>query len=36
MCLIDVYKIPVLFSLGVVIGILAVTMVLSVRTAQRA
>ena len=33
MCLIDVYKIPVLFSLGVVMGILALTMLLSVRTA---
>ncbi len=35
MLLIDVYKIPVLVSLGVVIGILAVTMVWSVRTAPR-
>ena len=34
MCLIDVYKIPVTVSLGVVIGILAITMVLSVRTAK--
>ena len=33
MCLIDIYKIPVLYSLGVVVGILAVTMVLSLRTA---
>jgi tellurite resistance protein TerC len=33
MCLIDIYKIPVLFSLGVVVGILVLTMVLSVRTA---
>ncbi len=33
MCLIDVYKIPVLFSLGVVVGILALTMLLSVRSA---
>jgi tellurite resistance protein TerC len=33
MCLIDIYKIPVLFSLGVVVGILALTMLLSVRTA---
>jgi len=33
MCLIDVYKVPVLFSLGVVVGILALTMVLSVRFA---
>jgi tellurite resistance protein TerC len=34
MCLIDVFKIPVLFSLGVVIGILVLTMLLSVRTAK--
>jgi hypothetical protein len=33
MCLIDIYKIPVTISLGVVIGILAITMVLSVRSA---
>ncbi|MFM7698447.1 MAG: TerC family protein [Limnohabitans sp.] len=33
-CLIDVYKIPVTVSLTVVIGILALTMVLSVRTAK--
>jgi tellurite resistance protein TerC len=33
MCLIDIYKIPVAVSLGVVIGILAITMVLSVRSA---
>ncbi len=33
MCLIDIYKIPVWASLGVVIGILAVTVVLSLRTA---
>jgi tellurite resistance protein TerC len=33
MCLIDIYKIPVLFSLGVVVGILALTMMLSLRTA---
>ena len=33
MCLIDVYKVPVLVSLGVVAGILALTMVLSLRTA---
>jgi tellurite resistance protein TerC len=32
--LIDVYKIPVIVSLGVVIGILAITMVLSVKTAK--
>jgi tellurite resistance protein TerC len=35
MLLIDVYKIPVLVSLGVVVAILALTMVLSVRTAPR-
>lgn len=35
MMLIDVYKIPVLVSLGVVVGILAVTMIWSVRTAPR-
>jgi tellurite resistance protein TerC len=35
MCLIDFYKIPVTISLGVVIGILAITMVLSVRSAPR-
>ena len=35
MLLIDVYKIPVLVSLGVVISILAVTMVLSVKTAPK-
>jgi tellurite resistance protein TerC len=34
MCLIDVYKIPVHFSLGVVVAILAITMLLSVRTAK--
>jgi tellurite resistance protein TerC len=33
MCLIDIFKIPVAVSLGVVVGILAVTMLLSVRTA---
>jgi tellurite resistance protein TerC len=33
MCLIDIYKIPVLLSLGVVVGILALTMLLSVVTA---
>ena len=33
MMLIDIYKIPVLVALGVVVSILAVTMVLSVRTA---
>lgn len=36
MLLIDVYKIPVLVSLGVVVGVLAITMVWSVRTAPRA
>jgi tellurite resistance protein TerC len=35
MLLIDVYKIPVLISLGVVVAILAVTMVLSVKTAPK-
>ena len=34
MCLIDIYKIPVGVSLGVVVGILAATMLLSVRTAS--
>ena len=34
MCLIDVYKIPVLFSLAVVVGVLALTMLLSLRTAK--
>jgi tellurite resistance protein TerC len=34
MCLIDIYKIPVGVSLGVVVGILAVTMLLSVRTSR--
>ena len=34
MCLIDIYKIPVHFSLGVVVAILAITMLLSVRTAK--
>jgi len=33
MCLIDIYKIPVAVSLGVVVGILAATMLLSLRTA---
>jgi tellurite resistance protein TerC len=32
MCLIDIYKIPVLVSLGVVVGILALTMLLSLRS----
>jgi tellurite resistance protein TerC len=31
--LVDVIKIPVLFSLGMVVGILALTMLLSVRMA---
>jgi len=35
MLLIDVYKIPVLVSLGVVVAVLAVTMVWSVKTAPR-
>jgi len=35
MMLIDLYKIPVLASLGVVIGILAVTMLWSVKTAPK-
>lgn len=35
MMLIDIYKIPVLVSLGVVVAILALTMVLSVRTAPK-
>ena len=34
MCLIDIYKIPVGISLGVVVGILTVTMLLSVRSAK--
>ena len=34
MCLIDFYKIPVAVSLGVVVGILAVTMLLSLKTAK--
>ena len=33
MCLVDVYKIPVMASLGVVVGILVLTMWLSLRTA---
>jgi tellurite resistance protein TerC len=35
MLLIDIYKIPVVVSLGVVVGILAVTMILSVKTAPK-
>lgn len=35
MLLIDVYKIPVLVSLGVVVSILAITMIWSVKTAPR-
>ncbi|MES2888006.1 MAG: TerC family protein [Pseudomonadota bacterium] len=35
MMLIDVFKIPVLLSLGVVVGILAITMVLSLKTAPK-
>jgi tellurite resistance protein TerC len=34
MCLIDVFKIPVAISLGVVVSILAITMVLSVRSSS--
>ena len=34
MCLIDIYKMPVTVSLGVVVAILAVTMIWSVRTAK--
>ena len=34
MCLIDIYKIPVGLSLGVVVGILVATMLLSVRTSR--
>ena len=34
MCLIDVYKMPVTVSLGVVVAILAITMVWSIRTAK--
>ena len=34
MCLIDIYKIPVGASLGVVVGILIVTMLLSLRSAK--
>ena len=35
MCVVDFYKIPVLVSLGVVVGILALTMILSVQTVKR-
>jgi tellurite resistance protein TerC len=35
MLLIDIYKIPVLVSLGVVVAVLAVTMIASVKTAPR-
>jgi tellurite resistance protein TerC len=35
MLLIDVFKIPVAVSLGVVFSVLAVTMILSVRTAPK-
>jgi tellurite resistance protein TerC len=35
MMLIDIYKIPVAVSLGVVVAILAATMILSVRTAPK-
>jgi len=33
MCLVDVFKIPVLVSLGVIVGVLAATMLLSLRSA---
>jgi tellurite resistance protein TerC len=36
MCLIDIVKIPVSVSLGVVVGILAITMLWSVKTAPNA
>ena len=35
MLLIDVYKIPVLVSLGVVVAILAITMIWSLKTAPK-
>lgn len=35
MCLIDIYKIPVHISLGVVIGILTLTMLLSIRSSKQ-
>jgi tellurite resistance protein TerC len=35
MLLIDVYKIPVLVSLGAVVAILAATMLISVKTAPK-
>lgn len=35
MCLVDIYKVPVSVSLGVVVGILAVTMLASLRTSVR-
>jgi tellurite resistance protein TerC len=35
MLLIDVVKVPVLVSLGVVVGILAVTMIASLKTAPK-
>jgi tellurite resistance protein TerC len=35
MCLMDIFKIPVLVSLGVVVATLAVTMLLSLRTARQ-
>ena len=34
MCLVDVYKVPVVASLAVVVGVLAITMWLSVKTAK--
>jgi tellurite resistance protein TerC len=36
MCLVDVYKVPVWLSLGVVVGVLAITMALSLRSAPTA
>ncbi len=36
MCLVDIYKIPVAVSLGVVVGILTLTMLLSVRSGNAA
>ena len=35
MCLVDIYKVPVSVSLGVVVGILALTMLASLRTSVR-
>jgi len=33
MCLVDVFKIPVWISLGVIVSVLTLTMLLSLRTA---